>query len=110
VAAVDYDNDDDKKVDGSNMESIATVARSGKCLAWPLTYHFERLLEGGCPNHAYSIKHKLKDCGMMKNFMTSESLTRDNEPEEDPGGSDAKSFPGEDAVMMVYHGSPPLGR
>jgi hypothetical protein len=28
-----------------------------------------------CPNHAYPIKHNLKDCDMIKNFMTSESLT-----------------------------------
>jgi hypothetical protein len=57
--------------------------------------HFERLLKEDCPNHMYPVKHKLKDCGMMKNFMTSGSLTQDKLPEEDPGGSDAMSFPGE---------------
>jgi hypothetical protein len=38
--------------------------------ACPPTTHFERLLEEACPNHVYPIKHKLKDCDMMKNFMT----------------------------------------
>jgi hypothetical protein len=34
------------------------------------TYHFEKLLEETCPNHAYPIKHKLMDCSMMKTIMT----------------------------------------
>jgi hypothetical protein len=39
------------------------------------TYHFERLLEEACPNHTYPVKHKLKECDIMKNFMTSGFLT-----------------------------------
>jgi hypothetical protein len=35
---------------------------------------FEKLLEETYPNHAYPIKHKLRDCGMIKNFMASGSL------------------------------------
>jgi hypothetical protein len=58
------------------------------------TYHFERLLEEACPNHTYPVKHKLKECDIMKNFMTSGFLTWAMEPEEDPGGSDAMPFPG----------------
>ena len=27
--------------------------------------HFEKLLEGPCLNHAFPIKHLLKDCGLM---------------------------------------------
>jgi hypothetical protein len=36
----------------------------------------------------YPINHKLKDYIMMKNFMTSGSLTWEKEPEEHPGGRD----------------------
>jgi hypothetical protein len=36
--------------------------------------HFEKLMEETCLNHAYPIKHKLKDCCMMKNFIASGSL------------------------------------
>jgi hypothetical protein len=64
----------------------------------------ERLLEGAYPNHIYSIKHKLKDCDLTKNFITSRSLTQGGELEEDPGGSDVMPFPREDAIMMVYDG------
>jgi hypothetical protein len=38
--------------------------------------------------------------------MTSGSLTRDKEPEEALGGSDAMPFLGEDAVVTVYDGWP----
>jgi hypothetical protein len=56
------------------MECVVTTARSGKRQARWLTDHFERLLEESCLNHAYRVKHKLKDYDMMKNFMTSGSL------------------------------------
>jgi hypothetical protein len=68
------------------------------------TDHFEKLLEETCPNHAYPVKHKLRDCGMMKNFMTSRSLTRGMEVDEVPDEGDATTFPGEDVVMMIYDG------
>jgi hypothetical protein len=46
--------------------------------------HFKKLLEETCPNHAYPIKHKLRDCGMMKNFMASGSLARGMEVDKAP--------------------------
>jgi hypothetical protein len=98
----------DKKTNDSDMEYITTTGRSVKCQAWPPIDHFERLLEEACPNYAYLVKHKLKDYGMMKNFITSGSLTRDKEPEEDMGESDSTPFNEEDAVMMVYGGRPLL--
>jgi hypothetical protein len=70
----------------------------------------ERLLKEAYPNHVYPIKHKLKDCNMMKTFMTSRSLTWDKELEEDPSGRDKIPFPGEDVVMTVYDGHPPPWR
>jgi hypothetical protein len=41
----------------------------------PPTNHFKRLLEEAYPNHAYPVRHKLKDCDMMRSFMTSGTLT-----------------------------------
>jgi hypothetical protein len=32
--------------------------------------HFEKMLKGPCPNHAYPVKHAYKDCGVMKKFLT----------------------------------------
>jgi hypothetical protein len=59
----------DKQADGSDVVRIVIATGSGKCQARPPTDHFENLLEEGCPNHAYPIKNKLRDCDMMKNFM-----------------------------------------
>jgi hypothetical protein len=63
-----------------------------------------------CLNHAYPIKHKLKNYSMMKNFMTTGSLTKGKELKEDPSKSDTTPFPREDTVMMVYDGRPHLRR
>ena len=30
--------------------------------------HFEKLLEGPCPNHVFPVKHLYKDCVLMKWF------------------------------------------
>jgi hypothetical protein len=84
MTVADYDDHGNKKADDSDMGCVATAACSGRRQAWQATDHFERLLEEACPNHTYQIKHKLKDCDMMKNFMTSVSLTRGRELEEDP--------------------------
>ena len=32
--------------------------------------HFEKLLEGPCPNHAFPVKHLLKDCNLMRRFLS----------------------------------------
>jgi hypothetical protein len=101
-----YDVSNDKEACGSSVGHITTTTCSGKRQAQPPVDHFERLLEEACSNHAYPIKHKLKDCDMMKNFMISGSLTRGMELDEDPGVSDTMPFPGEDAVMTFYDGRP----
>jgi hypothetical protein len=77
------DDDDDKKADDFDKECVGAIGYSVKCQAQLLTDQFERLLEEECLNNAYPIKHKLRDCGMMKKFMTSRSPTRDKEAEGD---------------------------
>jgi hypothetical protein len=57
------------------VRCISTTARNDKRQAMPPMNHFKRLLDEACPNHAYPIRHKLKDCGVMRSFMTSGSLT-----------------------------------
>jgi hypothetical protein len=53
---------------------VTGVIDSGKSCAWLPTDHFEKLLEETCLNYAYPVKHKLRDCDMMKNFMATGSL------------------------------------
>jgi hypothetical protein len=74
-----------------------------KCQARQPKDHFEKLLEASYPNHMYPmLKHKLKDCTMMKNFMTSGAHSKGKKPEGDPGGKGMSSFPGKVAAMMIY--------
>lgn len=65
---------------------------------------FEKKLEGPCPNHAYAIRHALKDCSVMKRFM-SNGPTRGEpwkkEPEAPAGEAEAKAnnFPEPDGSV-----------
>ena len=35
--------------------------------------HFEKLLEGPCPNHAFPGEHLYKDCVLLKRFLSESS-------------------------------------
>jgi hypothetical protein len=106
---IDGNGGNRKQAVSSGVVRVTAAASSGKHQAWPPTDHFEKLLEETCPNHAYPVKHKLRDCGMMKNFMASGSLTQGMEIDEVPNEGDATPFPGEDAVMMIYDEHPSSG-
>jgi hypothetical protein len=69
-------------------------------------YHFEKLLEEVCPNHAYPIKHQLRDYGLVKCFMTSGPLSQSMEVNEVPAEDEVSPFSGEDAIMMIYDRRP----
>jgi hypothetical protein len=50
---------------------MAIVVRKGKKVpAEGTPDHFEKMLEGPYPNHAYPIKHAYKDCRLMKKFLS----------------------------------------
>jgi hypothetical protein len=72
-----------------------------------LADHFEKLLEVTCPNHTYPVKHKLKECTMMKKYMTTGNLARNKKPEGDSVGKVAAPFLEEKAVMSIYGGLTP---
>jgi hypothetical protein len=57
-----------------------------KCQARQLKEHFQKLLEATCLNHSNSVRHNLKDCTMIKKFMTLGALSRGKKPEGDPAG------------------------
>ena len=70
--------------------------------------HFEKLLEGPCPNHAFLVKHLLKDYSLMRKFLSRSSNkgeqgkdpppTTDNADEKDDG------FPTPDGCLMILGG------
>jgi hypothetical protein len=97
----DDDAGDNEEAGGSGVALVTTAVGSNKRQARLPINHFERLLEEACPNHTYPIKHKLRDCTMMKNFMVSGSLTRGIGLDEVPDESNMMPFPGEDVFMTI---------
>jgi hypothetical protein len=92
------------------MGCSLTTARSDKRPTRPPTDHFKRLLEEAYPNHAYPVRHKLKDCILRRSFMTSGTLTWGAEFDKGPNRSDTMSFPKKNTIMMVHWGRPPSRR
>jgi hypothetical protein len=74
-AATDDDSGINERASGSGVGRTTKVAGSSNRQARPPMDHIEKLLEEAYPNHAYPIKHKLRDCDMMNNFITSGSLS-----------------------------------
>jgi hypothetical protein len=54
-----------------------------------------------CPNLLYPIKHGIKECVGMKNFMTSGALTKGREPEGPSAKKGMTPFLREDATMTI---------
>ena len=45
--------------------------------------HFEKLLEGLCPNHAFPVKHLYKDCSLMRQFLSGGSNKGEHKKDPD---------------------------
>jgi hypothetical protein len=66
--------------------------------------HFTKLLEATCANHMYPIRYNLKECFMMKNYMTMGAFPKGKKPEGDSAKKSAAPFPEEKVVMPIYGG------
>jgi hypothetical protein len=75
VTTASYDEDHGREAGCSGMGRISATTCSSRRSARTPTDYFKRLLEEACLNHAYPIRHKLKDCHMIRSFMTLGSLT-----------------------------------
>jgi len=71
--------------------------------------HFEKLLEGPCPNHAFPVKHPLKDCSLMRWFLFRDSnkgeLGKDPAPTVDDAKEKDDGFLTPDSCLMIFRGS-----
>jgi hypothetical protein len=85
VAVTTSCDDDGKEVDDSDEEYVVAVEHYFKCKMWQPSEHFKKLLMVACPNHVYPVKDKLKECTMLKNFMTSGALSKGKTPERGLG-------------------------
>ena len=51
--------------------------------------HFDKLLEGPCPNHTFPVKHMYKDCSLMKRFFTGGSKKWEKKKKPEAKADDA---------------------
>jgi hypothetical protein len=86
---------------------VADTERDIKHQVWLPVDHIEELLEVTCPNHMYPIKHKLKECTMMKNYMTTGTFAKSKKPEGDSARKVAAPFLEQNAVLSIYGGPAP---
>jgi hypothetical protein len=70
---------------------VAAAKRKGKKTSIEGTpNHFEKMLEGSCPNHAFLVKHLYMDCSHMKRFLSGGSKKGDQKKKPDPTADDAE--------------------
>jgi hypothetical protein len=62
TTAAATDSSNNNQAGSSGVACAMAIAGSGKHRAQHPTDHFEKVLEETCSNHAYPIKHKLRDC------------------------------------------------
>jgi len=71
--------------------------------------HFEKLLNGPCPNHAFPVKHLLKDCSLMRRFLSGGSNKGEQRKDPPPTTDDAEEkddgFLMPDGCLMIFGGS-----
>ena len=63
--------------------------------------HFEKLLEGPCPIHAFPVKRLYKDCILMKRFLSKGSNKGEHRKEPMPTADDAE---GKHGRFLVLYG------
>jgi hypothetical protein len=107
VATSCDEGDSDKDAGDSDEELVTTIEHNSKHQVRQPTDHFKKLLEASCPNNMYPVRHKLKECTMIKNYMTMETFAKGKRPEGDLAGKAASPFPDEKAVMLIYGGPGP---
>jgi hypothetical protein len=76
-----------EEIENSDKEFIVVAEHDLKRCTRPPKDHFEKILEATYPPHPYPVKHKLKDCTMMKRFMSSVGTPKHGDKlERDPTG------------------------
>jgi hypothetical protein len=95
------------------VERKASRPKGNQSKPVPTRDHFERLLDAPCPHHEVPVKHTLRECCLMKNYVKStlKPMTADQPDKQGPSHNNDDGtgavFPGEDGAMhMIFGGSP----
>ena len=69
----------------------ATDRKGGRKPTEGTPNHFKKMLEGLCSNHAFPVKHPLKDCSLMRKFLSGSSNKGEQGKEPAPTTDDAEA-------------------
>jgi hypothetical protein len=96
----------------ATVERKASRPKSNPTKPAPTRDHFEKLLDAPCPHHEVPVKHTLRECRLMKNYVkgTLKPSTADQPEKQGPSHNNDDGagavFPGEyGAVHMIFRGS-----
>ena len=71
--------------------------------------HFEKMLEGPCPNHAFPAKHLYKECGLMRKYLSGGLNKGEQGKEPTPSTDDVEekddTFLTPNGALMIFGGS-----
>jgi hypothetical protein len=67
----------------------------------PPSDHFEKMLDGPCPKHAGPVKHRYRDCALLKKFFQGRL---EGVPAPAPAGNPNLSFPDDVECLMIFGG------
>jgi hypothetical protein len=102
MMASNSNDNDGEKADDSGKGFAAAAKCDFKRQTRPPKDQFKKLLEATCLHYPYHIKHKLKDCTIIKKFMTSGAPSKGSKPGGDPRGKSATPILGEAEVMTIF--------
>jgi hypothetical protein len=95
------------------VERKASRPKGNSAKPAPTRDHFERLLYVPCQHHEVPVKHTLRECRLMKNYVKGTlKLKTADQPEKqglsfDNDDGAGAAFPGKDSVVhMIFRGSP----
>jgi hypothetical protein len=95
------------------VEHKASRPKSNPAKPAPSRDHFEKLLDAPCPHHEVPVKHTLRECWLMKNYVkgTLKPRTADQFEKQGPSHDNDDGagvlFRGEGIVVhMIFGGSP----
>jgi hypothetical protein len=101
ITVVGSNGSGDEEVGNSSEECVAVAERDFKCQTRPPKDHFQKHLKATCLHHSYPVKHKLKDCTMMINFMMLGTFSKGRKPGGDPGEK-CGAIPREAKVTAIF--------
>ena len=84
---------------------VAIADHIGKQPQQGLSDHFNKLMDGLCPNHAYPVKHLYKECELLKRFLRQAGGSKEGDSKEPVAKREARQARMETASLNLRSAS-----